>query len=88
MSITRHSEVVPYIGWIALALALVNLTFYQDNRIAQIGQRFPHPHRASAVRAAAVGFDPGARAVKQRLPLRESESPARRNRQPVEIVAD
>ncbi len=88
MSITRHSQVVPSIGQTRCACGLVGLKFYQDNRVTEIGQRFPHSRCASAVCSTALSFDPGARAVKQQLPLGESESPARRNRQPVEIVAD
>jgi hypothetical protein len=88
MSITRNGRLVPRIRGTHACPRLVCLAFHQDNRVTQIGQRLPHLYRAGAVYATAFSFNPGTSAVKQRLPLRDPEPAARRDRKPVEIVAD
>jgi hypothetical protein len=80
MSITRNRRLVPRIRGTRTAPCLACLTFHQDNRVTQIGQRLPDLYRAGAVYATAFSFNPGTSAVKQGLPLRDSEPATRRDR--------
>jgi len=80
ISITRNRRLVPRVRGTRAAPRLARLTFHQDNRVTQIGQRLPHLYRAGAVYATAFSFNPGTSTVKQILPLRDSEPAARRDR--------
>jgi len=64
------------------------LKFDYGNRIAKAGQNLTHGSRTRVAETTAFQLNPHARPVEERLAVPELQLAARRNRQPVEVIAD